>query len=217
MSSLTVTSLSKSYGDLDILQDLSFSVDSGEALCVTGPSGCGKSTLLHIIGTLDQPSSGGVRIDDVDPFTLSEPELARFRNRTIGFVFQDAFLLPQYSVVENVLLPVRAFEKVSDDHRERARDLIERVGLSERADHKPGALSGGERQRAALARALIYSPAVLLCDEPTGSLDPRTAETVADLLFNLHASGEGVLVAVTHSALLSGRFERQLELGNSGS
>ena len=215
--SLTVTSLSKSYGDLDILQDLSFSVDSGEALCVTGPSGCGKSTLLHIIGTLDQPSSGDVRIDDVDPFALSEPDLARFRNRTIGFVFQDAFLLPQYSVVENVLLPVRAFEKVSDDHRERARDLIERVGLSERADHKPGALSGGERQRAALARALIYSPAVLLCDEPTGSLDPRTAETVADLLFNLHASGEGVLVAVTHSALLSGRFERQLELGNSGS
>ena len=215
--SLTVTALSKSFGDLRILNDLSFSVASGDALCITGPSGCGKSTLLHIIGTLDQPSSGDVRIDDVDPFALSEPDLARFRNRTIGFVFQDAFLLPQYSVVENVLLPVRAFEKVSDDHRERARDLIERVGLSERADHKPGALSGGERQRAALARALIYSPAVLLCDEPTGSLDPRTAETVADLLFNLHASGEGVLVAVTHSALLSGRFERQLELGNSGS
>jgi lipoprotein-releasing system ATP-binding protein len=213
MSSLTVTTLSKSFGDLQILDDLSFTVSSGEALCITGPSGCGKSTLLHILGTLDRPSSGEVAIDGVDPFSLSEPELARFRNRTIGFVFQDAYLLPQYSLIENVLIPVRAFDKVTDDHRDRARGLIERVGLSERADHKPGALSGGERQRAALARALIYSPAILLCDEPTGSLDPKMAGTVADLLFDLHASRDGILVAVTHSAVLAGRFGRQLELG----
>ena len=216
MSSLTVASLSKSYGALNIFSDISFCLNPGEALCVTGPSGCGKSSLLHILGTLDLPSSGDVRIGDIDPFTLSEPELARFRNRSIGCVFQDAHLLPQYSLIENVLLPVRAFDSVTPDHRERAAGLIERVGLADRIDHRPSALSGGERQRAAIARALIYSPGLLLCDEPTGSLDSSTAGSVSDLLFELHATGEGVLVAVTHSAALARRFERVLELEKAG-
>ncbi len=213
MSSLAVNSLSKSFGDLRILSDLSFSLSASEALCIVGPSGCGKSTLLHILGTLDRPTTGEVRIDGKDPFALSEPDLALFRNRSIGFVFQEAHLLPQYSLIENVLIPVHAFERIETAHRDRARDLIDRVGLSDRVDHKPAALSGGERQRAAIARALIYSPGLLLCDEPTGNLDSQTAETVSDLLFSLHASREGVLVVVTHSATLADRFDRRLDIG----
>ncbi len=197
---------------VDVLRGVSFEMSAGEALAITGPSGSGKSTLLHLIGALDRPSSGWVEIDGRRPHELPEPELARFRNRTIGFVFQDHHLLPQYSVLENVLLPTFAFPDAGSDTVELARGLLDRVGLSDRLQHRPAELSGGERQRAAVARALINRPDLLLCDEPTGSLDAATAETVSSLLFDLHREAGNILIVVTHSAELAGRFERRFEL-----
>jgi lipoprotein-releasing system ATP-binding protein len=179
-----------------------------------GPSGSGKSTLLHILGTLDSPTSGRVTLDGLAPHALPEAELAAFRNRAIGFVFQDHFLLPQCSVLENVLVPA-LLRRHGADHEGRARELLERVGLSDRLDHRPAELSGGERQRTALARALVLSPRVVLCDEPTGDLDAGSAAGVADLLLELHARERAVLVVVTHSAALAQRFadRRRLAAG----
>ena len=171
------------------------------------PSGCGKSTLLHILGTLDTPDGGSVQFDGSDPFSLEETELARFRNRTIGFVFQDHHLLPQYSVLENVMLPALAFAGKIDDTR--ARHLLERVGLSHRLTHLPAQLSGGERQRVAIARALINHPLLLLCDEPTGNLDPKTASGVADLLFELQHEEQNLMIIVTHDLQLADRCPRR--------
>jgi lipoprotein-releasing system ATP-binding protein len=215
---LTAESLYKHYdtprGPLPILLDLSFSKGPGESLCVMGPSGSGKSTLLHVLGTLEAPSAGRVTIDGLDPHALPEPELAAFRNRAIGFVFQDHFLLPQCSVLENVLVPTLV-SRARGDHEARARDLLDRVGLGERLDHRPAELSGGERQRAAFARALVLSPRLVLCDEPTGNLDAASAGRVADLLLALHAREHAVLVVVTHSAALAERFpdRRRLAAG----
>jgi lipoprotein-releasing system ATP-binding protein len=204
---LVVEGLSKHYdtprGPLPILRDVSFAKAPGEALCVMGPSGSGKSTLLHVLGTLEPPSEGRVTLAGRDPFLLPEPELAVFRNRRVGFVFQDHFLLPQCSVLENVLTPTLVS---GGGHEERARSLLERVGLDQRLDHRPAELSGGERQRAALARALVLQPRLLLCDEPTGNLDAASAATVADLLVELHVSERLILVVVTHSEALAGRF-----------
>lgn len=197
---------------VEVLRGISFELGQGEALAVTGPSGSGKSTLLHLLGTLDPPTSGSVEIDGRDPWSLSEKELARFRNRTVGFVFQDHHLLPQYSVVENVLLPALAFRESRDGARSRARELVERVGLGHRRDHRPAELSGGEKQRVAVARALINRPTLMLCDEPTGSLDRKTAGSVTDLLFELHRETGTVLVVVTHSLELADRFGRRCEL-----
>ncbi len=202
-------------GPVAVLRGISFEMAEGEALCVMGPSGSGKSTLLHLIGTLDRPSSGVIEIDGRAPHGLSEPELARFRNRSIGFVFQDPHLLPQYSVLENVLIPTLAFPQKGDDpaaHEARARELLDRVGLGHRLGHRPAELSGGERQRAAVARALIYRPGLLLCDEPTGSLDRAAAAAVASLLFELHEAEKAILLVVTHSLDLAGRFARRGEL-----
>jgi lipoprotein-releasing system ATP-binding protein len=176
-----------------------------------GPSGSGKSTLLYILGTLEPPTSGEVRLDGRDPFTLSEPALAAFRNRQVGFVFQDHCLLPQCSVLENVLTPTL----VSGDagkYLDRARALLEQVGLAARAEHRPAQLSGGERQRVALARALVLEPALLLCDEPTGNLDRHTADSVATLLLDLHRRQNTILVVVTHSAELAARLPRRWSL-----
>jgi lipoprotein-releasing system ATP-binding protein len=197
---------------VDVLRGVSFSLDKGEALAITGPSGSGKSTLLHLIGTLERPDEGVVRIEGRDPFESSEPGLARFRNEHVGFVFQDHHLLPQYSVLENVLIPTLAFPGGRDGAEGRARQLLERVGLSQRLDHRPAELSGGERQRVAVARALINRPALLLCDEPTGSLDGAAARTVSDLLFDLHGHEQNVLVVVTHSLELASRFSKRFEL-----
>jgi len=212
---LKVESVSKHFdtprGPLPILTEVSFSKEAGEALCIMGPSGSGKSTLLHVLGTLEPPSAGSVVLADVDPFRLSERELASFRNREIGFVFQDHFLLPQCSVLENVLAPTLV-TKEEGDHEARARELLDRVGLAERLDHRPAELSGGERQRAAIARALVLSPRLVLCDEPTGNLDAASAGTVADLLVELHAREEAVLVVVTHSAALADRFDDRRRL-----
>jgi lipoprotein-releasing system ATP-binding protein len=197
---------------VDVLRGISFELSGGEALVVTGPSGSGKSTLLHLVGTLEQPSSGSIEIDSSDPFALPEPELARFRNSNIGFVFQEHHLLPQYSVLENVLVPRMAFPGSGDDAETRASRLLERVGLGHRLDHRPAELSGGERQRVAVARSLINQPGLLLCDEPTGSLDHKSAVAVADLLFELHSEAHNILIVVTHSLELAGRFTRRFEL-----
>ncbi len=197
---------------VEVLRDISFEIASGQSLAIVGPSGSGKSTLLHLIGTLDQPSSGRIEIGGQDPLAFTEPELARFRNAQIGFVFQDHHLLPQYSVLENVLVPTLAQRSRSAAAGDRARDLLQRVGLAHRLDHFPAELSGGERQRVALARALVNQPGILLCDEPTGNLDRTTAQAVANLLFELHREQQNILIIVTHSMELAGRCARRCEL-----
>jgi lipoprotein-releasing system ATP-binding protein len=197
---------------VEVLKGATFALTPGESLVLTGPSGSGKSTLLHIVGTLDTPTSGHVKIDGTDSGSLTEKQLARFRNRTIGFVFQDSHLLPQYSVLENVLLPALAFSTRAGNSTAWGKELLDRVGLSHRLLHRPAELSGGERQRVAVARALINRPRLLLCDEPTGSLDAATADSIADLLFQLHAQEANMLLTVTHSTELAQRFSRRLEL-----
>ena len=215
MTMLRANSLCKSYptrsGDLPILTDVSVALDRGESAVIMGPSGSGKSTLLNILGTLESPDSGRLTIGDQDPFSLSGRDLARFRNQHVGFVFQDHHLLPQCSVLENVLLPTLAASN-SDDCTAQAEELIEQVGLTNRSDHRPAELSGGERQRVAIARALINSPSVVLADEPTGNLDRRSAESVAQLLLALPAADGVVLIVVTHSELLADKFERKFDL-----
>jgi lipoprotein-releasing system ATP-binding protein len=216
--SLQVSQLSKQYptrsGPLSVLRQVDLEVKPGEALAIMGPSGSGKSTLLYIIGTLDQPSSGTVRLNGNDPFALSEPQLADFRNRHIGFVFQDHHLLPQCTVLENVLIPTLAGGNGQADVIDYARTLLEKVGLSGRLDHRPAELSGGERQRVAVARALIRKPLLLLADEPTGNLDRHTAQAVGQLLLDLQRQAQTMLVVVTHSAELAKLFPRQLEMGD---
>jgi lipoprotein-releasing system ATP-binding protein len=197
---------------VEVLRGVSFRLPNQQALAITGPSGSGKSTLLHLIGTLDAPTSGSIEIDGRDPFTLAETDLARFRNETVGFVFQDHHLLPQYSVLENVLVPTLAFPGARKEAAKRATDLVDRVGLSHRIDHRPAELSGGERQRVAVARALVNRPSLLLCDEPTGSLDHKTAGAIASSLFELHEQEGNILIVVTHSLELAERFGRRFEL-----
>jgi lipoprotein-releasing system ATP-binding protein len=213
---LHVSKLCKDYptrsGSLSVLRDISLDLNRGEALAVMGPSGSGKSTLLHILGTLDQPTSGTVRLNDRDPFALPERELADFRNRHIGFVFQDHHLLPQCSVLENVLIPTLVGSDNRADAETWARELLRRVGLLERLDHRPAELSGGERQRVAIARALIRHPDLLLADEPTGNLDRHTAQTIGKLLLDLHQQEQTVLVVVTHSPELARMLPRQMEM-----
>lgn len=212
-SMLQVSNLSKDYGSVEVLRDVSFRFTDGVSVAITGPSGSGKSTLLHIIGTLEKPTGGQVAINNRNPFALSEPELARYRNSGIGFVFQDHHLLPQYSVLENVLVPTFAF-KQQPDANERAHELLNRVGLTDRISHRPGELSGGERQRVAIARALINQPDILLCDEPTGNLDTATTETIANLLFELHQAEKNVLIVVTHNLTFASRFQQRLQLAD---
>jgi lipoprotein-releasing system ATP-binding protein len=216
MSNLVVQHVAKSYPTatepLVVLRDVSFELTGGESLAILGPSGCGKSTLLHILGALDKPTSGQVQLGDQNPFSLAEKELAHFRNREIGFVFQDHYLLPQLTVIENLLLPLLAFGVVTDASRERARMLLERVGLSERAGHLPSELSGGERGRAAIARALIAKPSLILADEPTGNLDRTTAKSVSMLMLEMQRDEGAMLIAVTHSLELAAMMQRRVEL-----
>ena len=198
---------------VEVLLGVSLSAEHGEAMAITGPSGSGKSTLLHLIGGLDTPSSGSIRVGDVAPAELSEPDLARFRNQRVGFIFQDPHLLPQYSVLENVLIPTYAFRSAGPaEAAERAHELLERVGLGHRLDHRPAELSGGERQRVAVARALINQAPLLLCDEPTGSLDASTAREIGVLLHEIHRERGLQLLVVTHSPELAATFGRRLEL-----
>jgi len=210
---LRISKICKSFEHIhhtvSVLQDVSFEVVQCQSLVMTGPSGSGKSTLLHLIGALDKPSSGEIEINGTSLLNLSELELAKFRNQMIGFVFQDHHLLPQYSVLENVLIPTMAFKNMSPNSQKRAIDLLEKIGLSDRISHRPTELSGGERQRVAIARALINQPSIILCDEPTGNLDHATANTVTSLLFDLHQTEQNILVVVTHNRDLEHRFDRR--------
>jgi lipoprotein-releasing system ATP-binding protein len=210
--SLTVEHLRKDYptrsGPLPVLRDVNLGVQRGEAVAVMGPSGSGKSTLLNILGALDTPSGGAVRLDGRDPFALAERDLADFRNRHIGFVFQDHHLLPQCTVLENVLIPTLVAHDDPAKVKAWALRLLERVGLSHRLDHRPAELSGGERQRTALARALIHRPPLVLADEPTGNLDRAAAHEVGRLLLELHREENAVLIVVTHSQELADSFPR---------
>jgi lipoprotein-releasing system ATP-binding protein len=216
---LIAKDITKSYptprGELPILSGISLTLTRGDAIAIMGPSGSGKSTLLYILGALEPPTAGVVTLDGQNPFDLGERAQAAFRNKHIGFVFQDHSLLPQLSVLENVLTPTLAAAKADGDpagDERRAREILDQVGLTERLDHRPGELSGGEKQRAAVARALIRNPSVLLCDEPTGNLDRTSAAAVAQLLLDLHARHKTILVVVTHNAALAGRFPVQYEM-----
>jgi lipoprotein-releasing system ATP-binding protein len=216
MSHLQVEHITKRYSTpaepLVVLRDVSLTLDRGQNLAIVGPSGSGKSTLLSILGTLETPSEGRVVLDGQDPAMLDEPALAAFRNRQIGFVFQEHHLLPQCSVLENVLTPMVAAGPILSETIERARMLLNRVGLEKRLDHRPTELSGGERQRAALARALIHSPLLLLADEPTGNLDRAHADRVGELLLELQQLEQTMLIVVTHSQRLAAKMSRQLQL-----
>ena len=211
---LEVSQVRKDYGapggPLTILSGVSFSFERGDAVAIMGPSGAGKSTLLYILGGLEQPTSGTVVLDGRNLYQLGEKELAALRNQSIGFIFQDHCLLPQCSVLENVLVPTLVSSRTGCV--ERARQLLDKVGLGDRLRHRPAELSGGEKQRVALARALICKPHLLLCDEPTGNLDQASADAVAALLLDLHQRQETILVVVTHSAELASRFPARYEL-----
>ena len=216
MPALIVDNITKQYptrgAPLEVLRGISFELDTGQNAAIVGPSGSGKSTLLSIIGSLEEPTTGRVLLDGQDPAGLDEPALADFRNRRIGFVFQDHYLLPQCSVLENVLVPTVAGGRTTAEAVARARMLIDRVGLSDRLDHRPAELSGGERQRVAIARALINQPALLLADEPTGNLDRSTAERIGRLLLELQALEHTMLMLVTHSERLAALMSRRFEL-----
>jgi lipoprotein-releasing system ATP-binding protein len=215
--SLVVTDVRKEYltrsAPLSVLSGVDLTLDRGESVAIMGPSGSGKSTLLQILGTLDRPTAGNVRLDGADPFALSEADLATFRNRRIGFVFQDHHLLPQVNVLENVLIPTLVNRDIDrTEVTQYARELLDRVGLANRLDHHPAELSGGERQRVAVARALIQKPLLLLADEPTGNLDRSNADSVGQLLLELHRQQQTILVVVTHSAELAKLIPKRLEM-----
>ena len=212
---LEASHLSKTYstpaGDLTVLREVSLTLQPGESACVMGPSGSGKSTLLYVLGGLEPPTSGTVRLHGTDPYTLNANGLAAFRNRDIGFVLQDHCLLPQCTVLENVLVPTLVGEGDAGA-ADRARTLLANVGLADRLNHRPAELSGGEKQRAAIARALVRQPRLVLCDEPTGNLDAETADVVADLLIRMHAQQQAIMIVVTHSETLGARFTRRWKM-----
>jgi lipoprotein-releasing system ATP-binding protein len=216
MAGLVVSDLCKGFSlggeRLEVLRGLSLTMHPGDSVAIVGPSGCGKSTLLHILGTLDQPNSGRVEIDGNDPFSLTESELAAFRSKHIGFIFQDHYLLPQLTVLENVLVPALAHGSASEADREHAKDLLQRVELADRLAHLPSELSGGQRERVAIARSLFGNPSLLLADEPTGNLDRRTAEIITKLLLDLQKETGAMLIAVTHSESLAQAMGRRAEL-----
>jgi len=216
---LELRSVGKSYpsggaGSVAVLNEVNLVLNPGESVAILGPSGCGKSTLLNIAGALDTPTRGQVLLEGVDLQALSERELAAVRNRRLGLVFQMHHLLPQCTVLENVLLPTLAAPagRPGPEVIRRADELLERVGLAARRSHRPGQLSGGERQRAAVVRALINEPALLLADEPTGSLDHASAESLGDLLAGLNRDSGVALVVVTHSTELAARMGRVLRI-----
>lgn len=212
---LQVRDLSKEYmvggKALRVLSNINLTLHEGDELSIVGPSGSGKSSLLYALGALEPPSSGSVLLDGLNPYEMSEKDLAAFRNRKIGFVFQDHHLLPQCSVLENTLIPALVAPP-DPSIEERARELLAQVGLSSRMHHRPHELSGGEKQRVALARALILQPRLLLCDEPTGNLDRETTEVVVSLLLELHRNQRNILIVVTHNLEVAARFRSRQRL-----
>ncbi|HAW32842.1 MAG TPA: ATP-binding protein, partial [Planctomycetaceae bacterium] len=207
---LIVRDLSKAFSlageSLAILNGVNLSLNRGDALAITGPSGSGKSTLLYILGVLDQPTAGEIIQFGQNPFELNAKQQAEFRNQNIGFIFQDHHLMPQFSVLENVLIPTMVYQGATSDAEERARHLLERVGLSDRLNHRPAQISGGERQRVAVCRALINNPRLLLADEPTGNLDRTNTESIGKLLLEINQEQNTVLICVTHSRELADLF-----------
>ena len=216
LTGLSATDVRKEYPTpaepLVVLRGITFSLSPGDKLAIIGPSGSGKSTLLNILGTLDEPTSGTFTLSGINPFTLKPKELAKFRSRRIGFVFQDHHLLPQCNALENVLMPRLALGSVGKEDQARASELLQQVGLEGRASHLPAELSGGERQRVAIARALINSPQLLLCDEPTGNLDTKTGSVIGELLTTLAQKTNAILIAVTHSVALAEMFPKKLSM-----
>lgn len=215
---ISVHNLSKSYetpGEtIRVLADLNFSLDAGDTASIVGPSGCGKSTLLNLLGALDRPTSGCIEINGENIASFSDPQASKFRNHSLGFIFQQQHLLPQLTVLENVLVPRLAgdWAEPAAETEARARHLLENVGLSQRLNHLPWQLSGGEKLRTAVARALINQPKLILADEPTGSLDPASTDTVADLLLNLNRIQKVTLIIVTHNPVLARRMSKPFEL-----
>jgi lipoprotein-releasing system ATP-binding protein len=211
-----VTDLWKSYSNgirkVEVLRGIDLTVYSGESIAITGPSGVGKSTLMHILGLLDRPVSGNILLDGVDVLQLNDSERARVRNRRVGFVFQFFQLLPEFSALENVMMPGLICGERERDLIPKAASILEEVGLAERTTHRPGELSGGEQQRVAVARALIMNPDVLLADEPTGNLDPETGQEIEVLLRNLNELRKTTLIVVTHKESLAKTMTRRVGL-----
>jgi lipoprotein-releasing system ATP-binding protein len=209
---ITASNITKSYGNLKVLKGVDLHVAKGEIVSIVGKSGAGKSTLLHILGTLDRPDSGNLTIDGQDVFGLGDNQLAAFRNKHIGFVFQFHHLLPEFTALENVCIPAYiAKTDVSDAHR-KAKELLYYLGLSDRIDHKPNQMSGGEQQRVAVARALINAPSVVFADEPTGNLDSGSSEELHKLLFQLRDDFGQSFIIVTHNEELARISDRRLEM-----
>jgi lipoprotein-releasing system ATP-binding protein len=208
--------LNKSYvvagNRLHVIRDLELHVGKGEMVAIVGASGAGKSTLLHLLGGLDRPDGGEVRVGDVDVSRISDAELVAFRNRHVGFVFQFHHLLPEFSAIENAEMPLRIARVPAAEARPRASSLLQRVGLGERLEHRPGMLSGGEQQRVAVARALVMQPSLLLADEPTGDLDETTADALHRLLREMHAAFALTAVIATHNSRLAAQCDRVLRL-----
>ena len=202
-------------GPITVLSDVDLRLDAGDSVAIVGPSGSGKSTLLHVLGALDPPSAGTATLDGTNPYSLDDKGLAAFRNSQVGFVFQDHHLLPQCSVLENVLVPTLVAGSEGESPRARALELLDQVGLSHRLNHRPAELSGGEKQRVAVARALIRKPRLVLCDEPTGNLDHEATNAVAGLLLDLHQAQRTILIVVTHNLELAERFARRFRLSDA--
>lgn len=211
---LKATGLKKRYGQLDVLRGIDLEIRSGEIVSIVGSSGAGKTTLLQLLGTLDKPDSGHVELDGINPFQLSQKELARFRNTQIGFVFQFHQLLPEFSALENVMMPALISGATKNDAQNRAFSLLEKLGLADRANHQPMALSGGEQQRVAVARALVNQPKVIFADEPSGNLDSKNAKELHQLFFDLRKDLGQTFVIVTHNTQLAEMADRSLVMSD---
>ena len=209
---ITIKNIKKSFGSLEVLKGIDLSIEKGEIVSIVGPSGAGKTTLLQIIGTLDRPDSGSVYVDNIDVTKLSQKKLSDFRNRHIGFVFQFHQLLPEFTAIENIMIPAYIAGINTKEARRRAEELLQFMGLADRAKHKPNELSGGEKQRVAVARALINNPDVILADEPSGSLDSKNKEELHQLFFDLRDKYGQTFVIVTHDEGLASITDRTIHM-----